>query len=158
VSYQKVLNKSRNFSSRRKFSQTVFACREIKIKKKKKVREPPRSINWARAKTHDRGFALKLRVYDRVKHKNTCVLRNREGEIRSHEGESSQSRHSTKYDIILLCYIATTSHITTFSQDSDRYYLLLSLFYNEVFFSMVYILLVQLLLASYIWSPQCALK
>jgi hypothetical protein len=68
VSYQKVLNKSRNFSSRRKFSQTVFACREIKKKKKKKkkkVREPPRSINWARAKTHDRGFALKLRVRPR---------------------------------------------------------------------------------------------
>lgn len=30
VSYQKVLNKSQNFSSPRKFSLTVFACHEIK--------------------------------------------------------------------------------------------------------------------------------
>lgn len=30
VSYQKVLNKSLNFSSRPKFSRKVFACRQIK--------------------------------------------------------------------------------------------------------------------------------
>lgn len=44
ASYQKVLNKSRNFSKYRKFLQTFFACREIK---KKKVQEPPCFINHA---------------------------------------------------------------------------------------------------------------
>jgi len=76
VSYQKVLNKSQNFSSRRKFSRTVFACREIK---KNKVQEPPRSIYiytmlWARAEKHT--IAGLCDVYDRVKHK-TRVCRER---------------------------------------------------------------------------------